>query len=66
LEQNQAHKNMFCFYASARNRAPIFPDRALIFYEWKVSIMVSKSCSDFDSFPNFNFESLFNKYINFW
>jgi len=60
LEPNHAHKNTFYFYASARNRAPILPDRASIFYEWKMSILVSKSCSDFDSFSNFNFESLFN------
>jgi len=40
LEQNQAHKNTIYFYASARNRAPIFPDRAPIFYEWEVSILL--------------------------
>jgi len=26
---------MFYFYASVRNPAPVFPDRASIFYEWK-------------------------------
>jgi len=28
LEPNQTHKNTFYFYAYARNRAPILPDRA--------------------------------------
>jgi len=68
LEPNEAHKNTFYFYASARNRAPIFPDHAPTFYEWKMSILVSKSCSNFSNrapiltastnFNFFNFESL--------
>ena len=57
LKQNQTHKNTFYFYAFARNRAPIF-------YEWKVSILLQKSCSDFSNrtliltaSTNFNFSN---------
>jgi len=66
LESNQTHKNTFYFYSSARNRAPILPDRAPIFYEWEVPILVQKivlrffkSCSDFDSFSKLQF-------LQFW